>query len=191
MLYLDPKSALLDPAGVRREANAGTLTPAADRVAARPAERVLSPAIITGLAQVVEALLLTVLGFAIYRAYLHTGGRDFYVVLILSIVLVTNIAMNAARTHRLPVYRGPARELVELAVWVSRRVPGVRDLSELLPPDPEPSVDAAFLALRDAVHDDIGVYRGVLVAREYFGAGRHPESGTRRVLDFSFAYRVD
>ena len=118
MLYLDPKSALLDPAGVRREANAGTLTPAADRVAARPAERVLSPAIITGLAQVVEALLLTVLGFAIYRAYLHTGGRDFYVVLILSIVLVTNIAMNAARTHRLPVYRAGLRQMGRvLAAW--------------------------------------------------------------------------
>jgi hypothetical protein len=105
----------------------------------------------------------------------------------------------AALTVRPPlesalVYRGPARERVELAIWVSGDAAGGHELRELLPLDEEPSVDAAYRALRAAVGDGvgtIGLYRGVLLARERFGVGRHPESGTRRVLDFAFAYRVE
>jgi len=106
---------------------------------------------------------------------------------------------HAARTVRpLPgplnealVYRGPARERVELAIWISRDVPGGRDLRELPLLGEEPSVEAAYRALRGVAGGVMGLYRGVLLARDRFGVGRHPESGTRRVLDFSFAYRVE
>ena len=65
----------------------------------------MSGAVIVGMAQAVEALLLATLGFAIYGAYVGRGQAMFYMPVILGSVLLANILFNAARTHRIPIYR--------------------------------------------------------------------------------------
>lgn len=52
-------------------------------------------------------------------------------------------------------------------------------------------VNVAYKLLRGRVGEVIGLYRGSMLAHEGFGVGRHPESETRRVRDFSLAYRIE
>ena len=52
-------------------------------------------------------------------------------------------------------------------------------------------INVAYRLLRGAVGNVIGLYRGSLLAHERFGVGRHPETGVRRVQDFSIAYTVE
>jgi len=52
-------------------------------------------------------------------------------------------------------------------------------------------VNVAYKLLRGHVGEAIGLYRGSMLAHEGFGIGRHPESETRRVRDFSLAYRIE
>jgi len=142
-----------------------------------------------------------------------------------------------ARTERFPhihsgeslpvdqmlLYLGPVVDYLDIAIWVSRDVPGSPGLGELLAQEmsgpelpqalahladgagasPEVVTAAAALSLAAVVvnigykllhgHIDevIGLYRGSMLAHEGFGLGRHPESGTRQVQDFSLAYRIE
>ena len=52
-------------------------------------------------------------------------------------------------------------------------------------------VNVAYKLLRGHVGEVIGLYRGSMLAHEGFGVGRHPESDTRQVRDFSLAYRIE
>jgi hypothetical protein len=52
-------------------------------------------------------------------------------------------------------------------------------------------VNVAYKLLRGQVGEVIGLYRGSMLANEDFGVGRHPEAETRRVRDFSLAYRIE
>jgi hypothetical protein len=52
-------------------------------------------------------------------------------------------------------------------------------------------INVAYKLLRGAVGNAIGLYRGSRLAQERFGVGRHPQTGTRRVQDFSFAYTIE
>jgi Undecaprenyl-phosphate glucose phosphotransferase len=107
MLRLDPKQAVLDhvAAGSMGPGKAAALSEAARKIVAAPLEPTYSGAVIVGVAQIVEALLLGALGYAIYEAYV--GGQDdgFYIPIVLSSVLIANVLFNIARTHRIPAYR--------------------------------------------------------------------------------------
>jgi Undecaprenyl-phosphate glucose phosphotransferase len=106
MFRLDPKQAVLDHVARHRQAGAQIeLSEAADRVVRKPAETNYSGAVIVGVAQLVEALLLTALGLGIYGAYVDDGDPMFYLPLVVIVVLMANVLFNAARTHRIPAYR--------------------------------------------------------------------------------------
>ena len=121
MFRLDPKQAILEHASgqLSRSAQQALLTEAAGRVISQPAEPTMSGAIIVGVAQVVEAALLAALGFAIYGIYVTTDAPiGFYAPVILGSVLLTNILLNAGRTHRIPIYRAGLQQIGRvLAVW--------------------------------------------------------------------------
>lgn len=107
MFRLDPKQAVLDHVAGKGAARSGpiVLSEAAERIAAMPSEPTFSATVIVGVSQVIEALLLATLGFAIFSAYVADGEAFFYASLIVGSVLVANILFNAARTHRIPAYR--------------------------------------------------------------------------------------
>ena len=120
MLRVDSKQAILENATTARP-QAGeqpSLTEAAARVAAAPPERTMSGAVVVGVAQIVEAVLLVALGYGIYSVYVAQPQAAFYVPLILASVLVSNILFNAARTHRIPMYRTVLQQIGRvLAAW--------------------------------------------------------------------------
>jgi Undecaprenyl-phosphate glucose phosphotransferase len=121
MFRLDPKQATVDRAAAKSAPRPPQplLTDAAERIAGLPADATMSAAVIVGVAQIAEAALLSVLGFAIFALYVN-GAHEvgFYTAVILGTVLVANIALNAARTHRIPIYRSALQQLGRvLAAW--------------------------------------------------------------------------
>ena len=107
MYRVDPKQALLEHANKQKAAgNADReLSPQAEAIIAAPAERIISGAVVVGVAQVVEALLLATLGYGIYAFYVELGQPTFYVPVILAACLLANVLFNAARAHRITAYR--------------------------------------------------------------------------------------
>ncbi|MCR6672914.1 undecaprenyl-phosphate glucose phosphotransferase [Devosia ginsengisoli] len=81
------------------------LSDQAEAIIAAPVERGISGAVVVGVAQVVEAVLLAVLGYGIYEYYVEPGQPTFYVPVILASCLLANVLFNAARTHRIAAYR--------------------------------------------------------------------------------------
>ncbi len=102
MFRVDPKKAIEDHAS---RPDARQLSPAAEAIIARPVESPLPAAVIVGVAQVVEALLLAALGIGIHLAYVGPEQNSFYMPVILATVLVANIVFNAVRSHRITTYR--------------------------------------------------------------------------------------
>ncbi len=105
MFRLDPKQAVLDHVAGKAGQAAGTLSPEAERIVSTPVERTYSGAVIVGIAQAVEALLLTTLGYVIFKAYVVAGVDSFYIPVILGAALLANVLLNVARTHRIAMYR--------------------------------------------------------------------------------------
>jgi Undecaprenyl-phosphate glucose phosphotransferase len=119
MFRLDPKQAVLDHIAAENAARNGTaaLSETAERIAAAPVETSYSGAVIVGVAQAVEALLLATLGFAIHRAYVEVGDA-FYIAIIMGATLAANVLFNAARTHRIAAYRSVVMQSGRvLAAW--------------------------------------------------------------------------
>jgi Undecaprenyl-phosphate glucose phosphotransferase len=104
MFRLDPKQAILDH--VTNEARSGpvVLSDAAQRIVAAPVEPTFSGAVIVGVTQALEALLLATLGFAIHGVYV-SDDAGFYISVIIGAVIAANVAFNAAGTHRIAAYR--------------------------------------------------------------------------------------
>jgi Undecaprenyl-phosphate glucose phosphotransferase len=120
MFRLDPRQAIIEHAvmGVPGSRQQAGLTEEANRIAAVPAEPTMSGAVIVGATQAIEALLLITLGFAIYGVYVGRGQTSFYLPVIIAAALFTNIFLNAARTHRIPIYRSLAQQIGRvLAAW--------------------------------------------------------------------------
>ncbi|HEY0918427.1 undecaprenyl-phosphate glucose phosphotransferase [Devosia sp.] len=120
MFRLDPKPATPDrvatPAAAPQQP-AG-LSVAAREVIARPAEPTYSAAVISGLVQMAEAVLLAGLGLSIHALYVAGDERPFYLFVTLATVAVANIMQHGARTHRIAAYRTLARQLLRvLAAW--------------------------------------------------------------------------
>jgi len=107
MYRVDPKQALLDHAAKQKAAGSADreLSPQAEAILAAPVERNISGAVVVGVAQVVEAVLLALLGYGIYAFYVELGEPAFYVPVILAACLLANVLFNAARTHRITAYR--------------------------------------------------------------------------------------
>ena len=75
MFRLDPKQMILDHAVGGSSPRHGkiSLTAAAERILAAPVEPTISGAVIVGVAQAIEALLLATLGLAISGSYVGWG----------------------------------------------------------------------------------------------------------------------
>ena len=72
MFRLDPKQAVLDHVA-RKSAGQGELSAEAKAIAQAPIEPSYSAAVIIGIAQAIEGLLLATLGFAIFASYVEPG----------------------------------------------------------------------------------------------------------------------
>jgi FlaA1/EpsC-like NDP-sugar epimerase len=104
MFRLDPKQTILDHVA-RKSAGQGELSAEAKAIAQAPIEPSYSAAVIIGIAQVIEGLLLATLGFAIFASYVEPGQQAIYLPTILLVTLLANVLFNAARTHRITAYR--------------------------------------------------------------------------------------
>jgi len=122
MYRVDPKQAVMEH--VSKQTAAGesgrSLLPQAEAIIAAPVEASLSGAVVAGVAQVIEAVLLAGLGYAIYEYYVELGHPAFYIPVILASVLLANVLFNAARTHRIAAYRTMFTQLGRvLACWTA------------------------------------------------------------------------
>ncbi len=119
MFRLDPKQAVLDHVAAQSAARHGpvVLSEAAKQVIAKPVEPTYSGAVIAGVAQVIEAVMLGALGMAIHGFYV-SFDQPLYALLTLMTVAVANILFNGARTHRVAFYRTLPKQLLRvLAAW--------------------------------------------------------------------------
>ena len=105
MFRLDPTQAMLNHVARRSGGGPGELTAEARAIVDAPIEPSYSGAVIVGIAQVIEALLLATLGFAIFESYVEPGQTAIYIPTILVVTLFANVLFNAARTHRISAYR--------------------------------------------------------------------------------------
>lgn len=120
MFYLDPKHTIHEhvSAGVSQSNMKVTLSKLAQEVIRKPSEKSVSTAIIVGIIQFIEALLLAALGFAIYWFYVDVPNNQLYVPMILGSTLVANAIFNLARTHSMWIYRTGLHQLGRLlAAW--------------------------------------------------------------------------
>lgn len=122
MYRVEPKQAVLDHVAKQSapdEVRQG-LSPRAEAIIAAPVEHGLSGQVLSGFAQVLEAVLLGILGFAIYESYveLDRGQPEFYVPIIMGVCVLANIFLNIARTHRIAAYRKLFTQLSRvIAAW--------------------------------------------------------------------------
>lgn len=120
MFELDTKQTILDHAAGKfaRSGKAG-LSKAAEKVASRPLEQTMSPTVIIGLAQLVEAFVLALLGLAIYWVYVgEAGSPQFFLAAISGSVVLANMLLNTAQTHSIAAYRSLTRSMWRtLAAW--------------------------------------------------------------------------
>ncbi len=118
MFRLDAKQAVLDHVARKSAGAPGELGPEAQAIVAAPMEASYSGAVIIGIAQAIEALLLATLGFAIFAIYVEPGQQSIYLPTILLTTLVANVLFNAARTHRIAAYRTALAQTARvLAAW--------------------------------------------------------------------------
>jgi Undecaprenyl-phosphate glucose phosphotransferase len=118
MFRLDPTQAVLSHVARTASAAPGELSAEARSIVASPIEPSYSGAVIVGIAQLIEALLLATLGFAIFASYVEPGQQVIYLPTIALTTLVANVLFNAARTHRVIAYRTAVQQTWRvLAAW--------------------------------------------------------------------------
>ena len=118
MFRLDPAQAVLSHVARKAGAGPAELSAEARAIIAMPIESSYSAAVIVGIAQLIEALLLATLGFAIFASYLPANQSSIYLPTIALATLYANILFNAARTHRIASYRTVAQQTGRtLAAW--------------------------------------------------------------------------
>ncbi|HEY8596719.1 MAG TPA: undecaprenyl-phosphate glucose phosphotransferase [Devosiaceae bacterium] len=119
MIRLNPKDIIIERlAGGQMSPGAGTFGPRAEQIIAAPAERGYSAAVIVGVAQALEALMLIMVGLGVYLVYPGSGEEIVYVPVIVLAVLSANVLFNAARTHRIAAYRTVVMQTGRvLAAW--------------------------------------------------------------------------
>ncbi|MBJ3785456.1 undecaprenyl-phosphate glucose phosphotransferase [Devosia sediminis] len=105
MYRVDPRKAIEGHASRQGGSDDRPLSPKAEVIIAAPVDSTLSGPVIAGVVQIVEAALLALLGYGIHAAYVEPPQDAFYIPVVLATVLIANIAFNAARSHRIAVYR--------------------------------------------------------------------------------------
>ena len=78
MFRLDPSQAMLSHVARKTAGVVGELSPQAKAIVAAPIEASYPAAVIVGAAQLIEALLLATLGFAIFASYVEPGQQLVY-----------------------------------------------------------------------------------------------------------------
>ncbi|AEQ51178.1 undecaprenyl-phosphate glucose phosphotransferase [Pelagibacterium halotolerans] len=114
MFRVDPKQAVLSHISANADKANGVLGPDAETAASAPIAPALSHKLVSGFAQLIEALLLLALGLGIYLIYLNGADPVLYVPLSLGIVAAANIAFNIARTHRIVAYRTVFKQVLRV-----------------------------------------------------------------------------
>ncbi|MEO6394382.1 MAG: undecaprenyl-phosphate glucose phosphotransferase [Devosia sp.] len=118
MFRLDPAQAVLNHVARSGSGAVATMSAEAQAIIAAPAEPNYSAAVISGVAQLIEALLLATLGFAIFASYIEASEAALYLPVIVAATLAANVLFNAARTHRLTAYRTSVQQIGRvLAMW--------------------------------------------------------------------------
>jgi Undecaprenyl-phosphate glucose phosphotransferase len=118
MFRLDPTQAVLSHVARKTAAGPTELSPEARQIIAAPIEPSFSSVVIVGIAQLIEALLLATLGFAVFASYLDASQSFIYLPTIGLATLFANILFNAARTHRIVAYRTLMQQTGRvLAAW--------------------------------------------------------------------------
>src|SRR4051812_8908180 len=118
MFRLDPAQAVLSHVARKSGGAPGELSAEARAIVASPIEPSYSGAVIVGIAQLIEALLLATLGFAIFATYVEPGQQVIYLPTIALTTLAANVLFNAARTHRVIAYRTAVQQTWRvLAAW--------------------------------------------------------------------------
>lgn len=120
MLRVDPKQAILDHVADKPKTTTGPrkLSATAQKIIALPIERTISTAVIIGVTQVVEAVFLATIGALIYAFYVVDGRAGFYALVIVGAILMTNVLLNIAQTHRIGLYRTLFQQVGRvLAAW--------------------------------------------------------------------------
>ncbi len=113
MFRVDPKQAVLNHISASAGASCA-LGADAEAAVHAPVAPTLSHKLVSGFAQLIEALLLLTLGLGIYLYYLGGADAVLYVPLSLSIVAAANIAFNIARTHRIAAYRTLFKQILRV-----------------------------------------------------------------------------
>ena len=118
MFRLDPQQAVLDHVARKAGVAPAKLSDEARVIVAAPIEPSFSAPVIIGVAQLIEALLLATLGFAIFASYVEPGQGAIYLPTIALATLGANVLFNAARTHRIAAYRTAVQQTGRvLASW--------------------------------------------------------------------------
>ena len=118
MYRVDPKQAVLEHVSKQRAAGeAGRpLSESAEAIIAAPVERSISGPVVSGVAQVIEAVLLAALGYGIYEYYVELGQPAFYIPVILASCLLANVLFNIAQTHRIAAYRTAFNQIIRVLI---------------------------------------------------------------------------
>lgn len=122
MFKIDPKRAIERHSRrhVVDEADSQPLSWAAEEIIRKQPEPTLSGAVISGIAQIVEAFLLAALGYGIHLAYVDPAQDYFYIPVVLVTALLANVAFNVVRSHRIAAYRDLFGQLGRvLAAWAA------------------------------------------------------------------------
>jgi len=93
------------------------LSPEALAVATKPYGSAYSPIVLAGLVRVLEAVLVVVIGFGIYLAYVvpNHGFHWYYLGVITGIALFAMVAFQAADIYQVQAFRGYEKQYMRLA----------------------------------------------------------------------------
>ncbi len=120
MFHLDPKKTIHEhvAAGVTHADSNIKLSRLAQEVASRPVVKSISSVVIIGTAQFLETIMLMLVGFGVFWAYLGGDNYQVYAPIIVGASIIANMVFNFARTHSLWIYRTGLHQIGRLlAAW--------------------------------------------------------------------------
>jgi Undecaprenyl-phosphate glucose phosphotransferase len=120
MLRVDPKQAIADHVAQsrRKRARGVKLSDLAEAIIAQPTETTYSSVVITGVVQLVEALMLAAIGGMLYLLYIEGAPNGFYGLVIFGAVILANLTFNLAQSHSILFYRSRYKQIGRvLAAW--------------------------------------------------------------------------
>ncbi len=90
----------------------------AEQIIDRPIKETLSSAVIVGIIQIIEIIILALIGTVIFLFYVVDSDPRFYTIAIISVSVFANIIFNIAQTHRIGAYRSFFKQTAKvMAAW--------------------------------------------------------------------------